>query len=379
MTIEQSCKYHFQSGNSDKVYHIQLVDSGAGLYEVHCQYGRRGSTLASANKTKAPVPYDKALALYQKARNERVKKGYDLVDSGPQTGAAPAMANMPATPPKDFVGLMPHLLTTLLPGQIKSIINDFSNFVLQQKHDGHRRAFILDSASIQSVNKKGFATPYPSELTDELKGLEPLFPLTVDGELVGDHYYIFDVRTVRGECIEGHAYANRLLDMDAIAALLVANGAAHVSVTKTAYTREEKQALFDQMVAEGREGVVAKNLKGKYEPGQKAKGGTQFKLKFVKDVTCIVISQHETKSSIALGLLDAQGQMVGVGNCTIPQNAAMPSPGDRVDISYLYAYEGGSLYQPVYRMVRNDEVDRDECTLDRLQYKDKGADVEQAA
>ncbi|WP_348273414.1 hypothetical protein [Halopseudomonas sp. SMJS2] len=238
---------------------------------------------------------------------------------------------------------------------------------------------MLDHGSIQSVNKKGFATPYPSELTDELNGLESLFPLTVDGELVGDHYFIFDVRTVRGECIEGNAYAHRLLEMDSIAEILVANGAAHVSVVKTAYTRDEKQAFFDQMVAEGREGVVAKKVSGKYEPGQKTKGGTQFKFKFIKDVTCIVLSQHKTKSSISLGLLDAQGAMVGVGNCTIPQNVAMPSPGDRVDISYLYAYEGGSLYQPVYRTVRNDEVDRDECVLDRLQYKDKGTNAAEAA
>lgn len=378
MTIEQSCKYHFQSGNSDKVYHIQLVNNG-GLYEVHCQYGRRGSTLASANKTKAPVPYDKAITLYQKARLEREKKGYALVEYDSNTGAAPAMANMPTMPQKDFVGLMPHLLAPILPGQIKVIINDFANYCLQQKHDGHRRGFILDAASKTSVNKKGFSTPYPAELTADFNVLESMYPLTVDGELVGDHYFIFDVRTVRGENIEGQAYEDRLLVMDAISELLVASGSTHVSVTKTAYSREEKQALFDQMVAEGREGVVAKNIKGKYEPGLKAKGGCQFKFKLVKDVTCIVLSQHETKSSIALGLLDAQGQMVGVGNCTIPQNVAMPSPGDRVDISYLYAFEGGSLYQPVFRMVRNDEVDRDECTLDRLQYKDKGVSEQNAA
>jgi bifunctional non-homologous end joining protein LigD len=43
-----------------------------------------------------------------------------------------------------------------------------------------------------------------------------------------------------------------------------------------------------------------------------------------------------------------------VGNCTIPANHEIPNVGDLVEIRYLYAYRGGSLYQPIYEGIRND-------------------------
>jgi bifunctional non-homologous end joining protein LigD len=59
--------------------------------------------------------------------------------------------------------------------------------------------------------------------------------------------------------------------------------------------------------------------------------------------------------------------MIPVGNCTIPPNKEVPAAGV-VEIRYLYAYEGGSLYQPTYIGVRDDLIVAD-CLITQLKYK----------
>ncbi|HZZ00926.1 MAG TPA: hypothetical protein VFE36_15300 [Candidatus Baltobacteraceae bacterium] len=51
----------------------------------------------------------------------------------------------------------------------------------------------------------------------------------------------------------------------------------------------------------------------------------------------------------------------------------IPSVGDVVEIRYLYAYRGGSLYQPVYLGKRTD-MDQSDCKLSQLKYKGEGSE-----
>jgi bifunctional non-homologous end joining protein LigD len=60
---------------------------------------------------------------------------------------------------------------------------------------------------------------------------------------------------------------------------------------------------------------------------------------------------------------------------TIPPNQAIPEKGDIVDVRYLYAYPGGSLYQPVY-LGKRDDVGADQCGIGQLKYRAVGADEE---
>ena len=39
-----------------------------------------------------------------------------------------------------------------------------------------------------------------------------------------------------------------------------------------------------------------------------------------------------------------------------------------IEVRYLYAYKGGSLYQPTFLDVRTD-IDEQECLLSQLKYK----------
>ncbi len=111
-----------------------------------------------------------------------------------------------------------------------------------------------------------------------------------------------------------------------------------------------------------------------YTPGRPASGGTQLKFKFVETASFIVTG-HNDKRSVALGLLDGDGQPVPAGNVTIPPNHAIPPLGTVVESRYLYAHrESGSIYQPVYLGPR-DDIPAEECTTDQLKFKTAAAEL----
>ena len=65
------------------------------------------------------------------------------------------------------------------------------------------------------------------------------------------------------------------------------------------------------------------------------------------------------KRSIQLGLLQEES-LVNVGNCTVPANQEIPDEGAFVEVRYLYAHEGGSLFQPTLLGVSADKLTPDE-------------------
>jgi bifunctional non-homologous end joining protein LigD len=364
MSEELKCHLVCTEGGSDKEYIIHLLPEGDG-FVFHTFHGARGKSLKLTVKTKEPVSYDVAKKAYDKTYKEKTGKGYQVID------AAGEMAT-PECPDKTPTGLLPQLLNPIEESEISQYILD-PNWVMQEKHDGHRRAFALSDGSAVSANRKGFAVAYPKEVTDGIaKACSAFFPLTVDGELMGSDYVIFDLRVFKGESIEHLPVSARLELMEQLSNVLAIAGVTNVRVVKTARTSEEKRELFWRTKKLGREGIVGKRLDAPYVPGKPNSGGPHFKLKFVKDATVMVISRHATKSSIGMGMLDAAGKVVPVGNCTIPANATPPEVGSLVDVQYLYAYQGGSLYQPVYIGSR-DDVSCDECTLSRLHFKPDSA------
>jgi predicted DNA-binding WGR domain protein len=64
-----------QEGSSDKVYEIDLCESGDG-YVVNFRYGRRGAALKEGTKTIFPVPLQEAEKIFQSLEQEKRKKGY---------------------------------------------------------------------------------------------------------------------------------------------------------------------------------------------------------------------------------------------------------------------------------------------------------------
>lgn len=352
-------RFTFTDATSDKEY-IVVLEGAGDSWMVNCHYGRRGGTLAVARKTPVPVAYEVARAAYDKEYKARLKKGY-TPDGEPQTIVTNGDGQTV------MVEMLPQLLNEVDDAKLEKLFVD-DLWVMQEKQDGHRRSFMLDADQTISANRKGFSVPYPQEVVFGLSTLAAFFPLMVDGELMGDTYAIFDVRTFEGVNIEMRPLEARLAIMDTLAQALDDAGVCNVFVVKTAHATEEKRKLFSQIQEGGFEGVVFKQKNTPYVSGRPASGGGQLKFKFVQDATCIVTSHHATKRSVGIGLLDENGVLVDVGNCTIPPNKTVPDIEALIDVRYLYAFKGGSLFQPRFLVVRDDIV-RQDCTTMRLKYK----------
>lgn len=114
-------------------------------------------------------------------------------------------------------------------------------------------------------------------------------------------------------------------------------------------------------------GVVFKHLDAPYIAGRPASGGTQRKFKLTASATCRVATRNSSKRSVSLELTQGD-RWVGVGNVTIPANYPIPEVGALCEVEYLYAFRGGSLFQPVHRGVR-DDLTLAAASLTQLKYK----------
>ncbi|HEX2936016.1 MAG TPA: WGR domain-containing protein, partial [Bacteroidales bacterium] len=82
MKLVKQVRLFFQEGTSDKVYEIDLCESGDG-YVVNFRYGRRGAHLTESTKTIFPVPLAEAEKVFNKLEQEKRNKGYNALGEAP--------------------------------------------------------------------------------------------------------------------------------------------------------------------------------------------------------------------------------------------------------------------------------------------------------
>jgi bifunctional non-homologous end joining protein LigD len=133
-----------------------------------------------------------------------------------------------------------------------------------------------------------------------------------------------------------------------------------VSIAKTAYSTEQKKKLFYEIKAARGEGVVFKKKDAVYIPGRPASGGDCLKFKFKASATCRVLNINGSKRSVSILVRNDNPDFEGpkeiqVGNVTILPNFEIPTPGELIEVEYLYSYPGGALYQPIYKGPRPDK------------------------
>jgi predicted DNA-binding WGR domain protein len=100
--IEQTILWN-NDGNSDKVYEVDLCETGTNQYVVNFRYGRRGSTLKDGTKTTLPIDQINAKKVFDNLVNEKKKGGYQVTSHtlGNQTTTNTPVAK-PATPKPDY-------------------------------------------------------------------------------------------------------------------------------------------------------------------------------------------------------------------------------------------------------------------------------------
>lgn len=346
----QSADLYYKEGSSDKVYHATLEKENEG-YVVNFAYGRRGSTLKTGSKTIIPISFEKAQEIYNKLLKEKLGKGYQHMN-GDSGSSIPVVKDLPDTPTE----VQCVLLNPVDEEAAISLLED-EEWAAQEKFDGVRFMLAKKSNDIFALNRKGKRVSVPNSLSDAVAKMTDFF---VDGELIGEKYFVFDVLENEGNCIRSESVANRAKVLKSLFAK------SKNIVVVDLCIGEEKRKLFNNLTKQNKEGIVFKKLSAKYNTGRPASGGNYLKHKFYATASCVV-SETNDKRSVAVCLF-SENNAVPVGNVTIPVNFEVPQKGDVVEIKYLYAYKGGSLYQPIYLGKRSD-IDSVECVLSQLKYK----------
>lgn len=343
---------YYREGTSDKVYQVSLESSPSG-WLVNFAYGRRGSTLKTGTKTPRPLPFEEASKIYAKLVREKTAKGY----SPGEAGTPYQMTEKEAQATDTF----PQLLNAIDKEEADRLIED-SAWWAQEKFDGKRILIRKDDEGVVGINRKGLTTALPRPIEKHAQDLKGDW--IIDGEAVGDTYFVFDILERGDRSFLDLPYSDRL---EQLSRLLKTHPSGSILLAETAYSSGDKKSLRDRLVAQRKEGVVFKLSTASYKPGRPASGGDQLKLKFTATASCIVTKVNE-KRSVALALLDEAGQRVDVGNVTIPVNQPIPAADSVVEVRYLYAYRAGSLYQPIFLGVR-DDIDTGACVIGQLKYK----------
>lgn len=369
--LHETNLHYADNMGSDKVYNTWMEDLGNNNYVVGFSYGRRGSTLTSGRKTTVPVNYQTALKVLNKLVAEKQAKGYQIITAGAVSRAvSSAPVNTNKRQEGDPSGHVVQLLTALYEDEIEEYLDD-DNYYLQEKVDGERRLVALNSPEVGvtaiSINRKGKYVALPQNLFNEFTAMSGNYYL-FDGELIDDTYYAFDLLISPGSHFNTH-YEDRFLRLvEAVAEFTVTPS--NIKVVKSAKEFSEKHRLYEALVKQNAEGIVFKHKESLYTPGRPGKASKgPFKYKFYETASFVVHKVNQQRS-VELKLFTGRqiGEHVLVGNVTIPVNFQIPPVGAVIEVRYLYAYLGGSVYQPVYLGERTD-INPEECLISQLKYK----------
>jgi bifunctional non-homologous end joining protein LigD len=371
---------YFKEGSSDKVYQASLEGSGEN-WVVNFAFGRRGVFLNQGTKTNSPVPYNKAKKIYDDLVYSKEAKGYQegpMYNNGIKPSSStsskdnsPSIPMPPITPimrkavgvnsKSNFSGVVPQLLNFISEEQALDLLED-DDYIMQEKKDGKRTMVIKENGTARGINKKGSNIG----LCDEIMADAERCPkdILVDGEDVNCTLFAFDILEFGDKDLRNSPYFDRLQVLIGVAKSYFKGSG--IQVVRSADTKKTKKALFDTLIKESAEGVVFKYKKAPYAPGRPASGGHFLKFKFYATAS-VVVSSVNAQRSVNMKMLDGKN-WVEVGKVTIPSNKQVPKKDDVIEVRYLYAYRGGSLFQTVYLGLR-DDVDQDECTMSQLKYK----------
>ena len=375
---------YYQGGGSDKVYQASLEGTNNAGYIVRFAFGRRGAFLKEGTKTSSPLPYPEAKEVYDELVRSKEAKGYS---KGPHynNGIHPPVATAPtatkaskavsvpvASIPKvakkqsvnsatNFSGITPQLLNFIEEDKALELLED-DNYIAQEKKDGKRTMVLTENRVAKGINKKGSNIGLAQGICEEAaKSPEDLL---LDGEDVNCKLWAFDILKRGDDDLRKLPYSDRFKQLQEV--VLFYFDGEDIEIVRSASTTKDKKALFETLKSEGAEGIVFKRANAVYTPGRPNTGGDQLKYKFYETASVLVSSQNN-KRSVAFQVLDGKN-WIDVGNVTIPPNRDIPKDNTVIEVRYLYAYPGGSLFQVVY-LGERDDVDKDECTIDQLKYK----------
>ena len=360
----RSIELFFQEGTSDKVYHAQIVEDG-GAYTVHCQWGRRGASLQQGSKA-VRVPLAKAQQKFDSLVREKTTNGYQQITAEVQPAAvAPPEgegSGSRVTGKRAKVGVAAQLQQPIEDDSelAKFLAND--DVIAQQKLDG-QRVLVHIADELLVTNRDGQTTAVDMR---HFQGLEYLPRGTIlDGELLDDAYWAFDVLSFAGDDVRARGYLERfeILDGEVEPALT-----GDVRILPVAVGKKAKEKLHDKLRAANAEGLVFKEREAPYTSGRSA---AQRKYKFLKSADVVILENAGNAYLMAVydgkKLFEVGRVFAGTTNASRKALDAALARGERpvCEVRYLYATDDHQLYQPVFVNARTDKAAK-ECVRAQL-------------
>ena len=366
MLIKDQTLLHCPTSAGGKEYLALLIDNLDGTFTAKSKYGPAGNLRAEAIQA-ANVSLEIAEKAYTKVIKSKQTGSsiYKIVSQSNPTEAVVVTPTREATSPYGA-----QLLNPIETESELISLFEMGGHYAQVKMDGDRMSILVGNGQMVAYNRKGQERDFPTKLKDQLQAISINGVYYIDGEIVNDTFYAFDLlQYSEAPNLADTEYSYRfsvLLDLEDKYKLTSDYfKIVHSIMPPLTGRRECITALLNRVKNESGEGVVLKDFSKPHSSGRPNSGGDQLKFKFVESSTCIV-SKVNNQRSVGLQLLGQLGVPVDVGNVSIPPNQEIPAVGDLVEVRYLYAFDGGSLYQPVYLGKRKD-LDRSECTLAQIQ------------
>jgi len=351
-----SIRLEAASASGGKFYEA-CIRPVAGGFTVDFAYGAIGDTPRTGSKTASPVDAAKAQKIYDALVKEKMtgSSQYREVSGGTAADFVPAPAP-PAAAAIASACLPPRLLNDIDPAQVLPLTRDAA-WWCQIKHDGDRvQIHATESGVTLYSGRSGKTRNCPAAIAKAFAG----WRVILDGELVGQTLWIFDLMGLRGEDRRGDSYAERYATLEVILPLL---NCPAIRLVASAQTTETKAALIVEAQASHQEGVCFINKDAPYTGGRPSRGGMNLRWKFTASASVIVAAGGNEKRSVDIELADG----TRIGSCTIPPNREVPPAGAVIECEYLYCLN--SLVQARYKGIRTD-VPREACTRAQLQFKD---------
>ncbi|MGQ2849504.1 WGR domain-containing protein, partial [Leptospira interrogans] len=181
---------YYQGDGSDKVYHVN-IDPEVDGYVVHFAFGRRGSSLQTGTKTSKPVSYEAAQKIMRQLVNSKMAKGYTEIESG--------TPYLHSTKEERVSGVHCQLLNPIDEEELSTYVED-DQYGAQEKLDGNRMMIRKIGDNVEGINRKGLIIAISQILHDHSLSFSEDFIL--DGEVIGDVFFPFDIFSKDGKDIQ---------------------------------------------------------------------------------------------------------------------------------------------------------------------------------
>ncbi len=240
------------------------------------------------------------------------------------------------------------------------------DYVFQEKHNGDRRLVEKQNGIIRDYNRNGKPGKGLPQCVKDALNAHPTSQFILDGELVGDVFFVFDILFYGTDPAAAKPYRER-------EALFQTNfpTSDFIKPVRSFKTPQEKITLIKFLVGIRAEGFVVKDMNAVYRPAITNSTRFNFRYKFWKTLDAVVIGDTTErddkgmlKNSVRLGCYDSQGKLKDICGSTKKAEFTL-KPGDVVELKYLYGTQTLDVVQPTMLRKRTDKAPN-LCTLDQL-------------